>query len=1449
MKHIFFLSFISFFTFSAHSLDLNRFNPDTLLDWSLLSLQDEQPFWGLFNWKSREDMDKLPSAYEAEDRVGSVAVEFDPHPMADTPEYAIYKSRVMQEMMKNPKIYLAFEFAGKGPEGWEYFEKSEDNVVRNTVRFLEDARVGVGVGGFTASVSLPGAASFSDLEKLTDIQEFQPHLPNLQRRATQLTDMFFSPCKDQTFNCPEYQLRFQNYDMDIFAKAFNYAASQGESWPVSQDLEVLTAQFPNEALLFQRFQDAAAIKDIREQNRQLAETMQEVVTLVKERQAEENYRVAHISPESPFLTKNDRNLLELNKKGDLYQREMDKIEEQIKQSAPSKAADIKGLQEKKDQYEQAIKDIEKAKKLYRHKKFVAEAGAWSEAGIAIAQLCNAPKEVIQIGRAGQQGLKIFDAVSSMLIKGALDPTGITAIASGVSGLMKIAFGIKSTQEVMMEKLDEMLGNQKKMLENQRKMLENQMKMLGRLNEIENKMMSQFKKIEDLLQTNHKEILANQETIQDSLNSIQVELAFGFAGIKSYIDTEKYKEKILVAKKIRAPFYDNPGSNTQIRLSLCQINESHCDEDDLKQIKQSIAELAYFDSPSLNDLNDDLSKKIENEFKNEDVSIHNVYNHEVHKLTEQEKSRIEKGLTFYLNNHPEYRIGLLKPMVGWLNTQLDLYKTYIFNLLSSWGRNDHALKTHIPTIQNRTHSYFQKIKIPQTAFPGSILVYPSLHDELFSELVNLSLVLPPEYDRGGQLTRNDHTTKMCKQVEASEYLAKTMRKYIPTAWAVFVLSHLMLHLELDNIFRNEMLKNFRHLQVVKDRQKIYELRNHITFPRGGVYRSIQEKDLTRFEETIDWALDCETYVFRHNNNNIRGTEKNDRAMYFLVNSLFHLYRQDLMVYEVRNTASQSTPHRPTILTPHINHSINTEQNIMLKKISTMLYNNISPLRIDILEGDRFGQEVVKGAIRDIVQNRNKKARLALLSWGYWKKSPKSSRKKASAGFCENTHNRIVTTFIPDTKRFMDVHLESAKAKVKEGYRNIFNELYQSDAFLNFLQAKLALDTVVKLGYGQLLYTHPDLSFLNHLINELHGMDDHIELNFRRFLSETERTEINTFLDKLNFPNTSSNNGSALLYLPAWRERLHLTSQKYTALAGDNNPLLWIPKNLQSCVTKPDWIQNFRTKLLPWVSLFENLQQIKQIQIEVEEEKQISFKDLNPVEKKAKKDLRYHLNIQHNQTYDQLLKTMPLSGTLNSNHLKRLTKLKDIIKKNSIKDIVDATSRLRTLYDSTNQKNTANIDINFVISELGSFRRLEFIDLFKVLSLSDFRKIESQWESTISGLSVFCEDASADNLESIMLPKKLDLRREGLEGTTEWYRRWRAKVDKRIINEDIIDLLTETNSDFSLLDLFPIHLPYLPPESTWDGQPVGLGNPELRHEAFKKASLFEQFRPQDCHINVQ
>ena len=60
---------------------------------------------------------KLPSAFDPE--------ATSQHLKSSTPEYAVVRMRIIQEMRSNPNIYWAFEFAGKGSEGWEFFERSE----------------------------------------------------------------------------------------------------------------------------------------------------------------------------------------------------------------------------------------------------------------------------------------------------------------------------------------------------------------------------------------------------------------------------------------------------------------------------------------------------------------------------------------------------------------------------------------------------------------------------------------------------------------------------------------------------------------------------------------------------------------------------------------------------------------------------------------------------------------------------------------------------------------------------------------------------------------------------------------------------------------------------------------------------------------------------------------------------------------------------------------------------------------------------------------------------------------------------------------------------------------------------------------------------------------------------------------------------------------------------
>ena len=358
-----------------------------------------------------------------------------PHPLSSTREYAVFRMRVLQELKTNPELYWAFDFASQGQDGWDFYVRSTMNntLKQDILRLMSDTQVKVGVGPVSVGMKHPLIEDMANILREEWIfGSEEPPMPLLSEMATLVTDVSFDACEDGGLYCKEFEEKFPFLDRGVFSTALNIAKTDAQSWPESKKWEVLKDQFPEESSFVRAIQT--------EKNTEKLMDIMADKTIVRSSGKEQ--RVAHISlsTDSDFQQNADLVIAKLKKsekslKGQLKEINEKTINKEVSnKDSELESSEMKELLQHKANLEQGIKANEKAQELREHHNRYTKVEAWIGAATSTARLLNAPPFVVKIGVGAGIGAKIFKASKSMLIAGAFDPTGITAIANGVGAL-------------------------------------------------------------------------------------------------------------------------------------------------------------------------------------------------------------------------------------------------------------------------------------------------------------------------------------------------------------------------------------------------------------------------------------------------------------------------------------------------------------------------------------------------------------------------------------------------------------------------------------------------------------------------------------------------------------------------------------------------------------------------------------------------------------------------------------------------------------------------------------------------------------------------------------------------------------------------------------------------------------------------------------------------------
>lgn len=699
--------------------------------------------------------------------------------LEDQTKYEISKMRFIQEFQKNPKIYWAFKFAERGSFAYQYFEDSESagRVSRDALRTISNVEFNIEAGGLGLGISVP------DLNELETVQErrierqfenFKPEMKHIVNMAGKMAHLNLL-CKEQGFNCPAFHKHFEGKNINSqdlannLEKASEYGQKNNPMFPISKDLEYLQSTYPEEAHFVANMQNLQN-KNQEDQIEAFAEAV--ILKWEEQKEAQEEVRVAHIKANDSFYTDKDPALLNLDNKNKFYTNELEKIKQQISSSSENISREtLDQLLDDKKKNEKALDRIDKAKKLYKHKQFVAKSSAWIGAATAVAQTIGMPKEVVKFGQAAGVGMKIFDAGMSMFISGALDPTGITAIVNGVSALASIFFDIKSAEQIMQESLNRIEKNTEKILQKLEIVLANQEKILGKLDHIS----SYIEGMRQLMQAIHRENTENFEVIKNKLDQMATDMQFGFNAVLSDHRRQDVQSVLSKAYGYTEELSSNSDNFTCTNNSediLClNINKTRSDARiHLNTMFKTFEQISEF-------------------YTMKDFS----------KLS---KTEIAKYLQ---NSSIEDKLPFLSSMIHWLNTAEErLFSedidgdggvTYSYvSFLGSYLKRNRGFGTNNYDDYLEWRKYLLSninfgTRIP-TPLPQNIR-FPSYQDEILSEYVKLASLLPPTENLSGNFVHDEHIDQMCQKTESVESLSQIMRENIQRAWTVYHIYSLLI----------------------------------------------------------------------------------------------------------------------------------------------------------------------------------------------------------------------------------------------------------------------------------------------------------------------------------------------------------------------------------------------------------------------------------------------------------------------------------------------------------------------------------------------------------------------------------------------------------------------------------------------------------------------------------
>ena len=990
----------------------------------------------------RAEAESLPSAFD----------EFTPSG-SENPSLNLKQTQLalfmvyLEELQKNPSIYWAFQYASRGPDAYKVFEDSESQG-----RFRRDALKmfsSLGVGILGVKVKFPDITqteTFQNYQSKKTFNQIKPDPSEVRKIAAKMTELHFICEGNPLTDCSNFHnlLKHPNIDSQTAGKTLDKAATYAKvvspTFPAGiTDFKAVPSLYPAHAafvlLTDRNLENNAAKKE------ELLSAVKEAVQIDLE-----NQRVAHIKRNDPIFNQEDPALLDLNNKEDIYKDLLDKTNTDFLYFVQENiySEEMKNLYKDKIKYEQVLVQIKKTKDMHKFKKFTTAGMAWAGAVTAVTQTLGAPAEVVQFSKMAGESLKIFDAAGAMLIKGALDPTGITAIAAGVQALMQIAFNIPSREQIVQQKLDEILQNQQKILAELSKMSNQLSKIDKKLDHLSQRL----NKIKDLIDINHNELLSRFDIIESQLENIKIDIKHGFQAVLEN-NTIREHEVIMAGARISA----NSLLSSSDAFLFCKFDSALC------QTPEAFEAL----SNKSNNLPEEIFKaqqniasnheKFENRVKEGGDSLKALFDHStalslLNEIDFQTLSppEIEK----YLKTDVEERTPFLPSMITWLNET----KNREIKLIENGLKLTNFLKENYETSNDhlRNNISFGNFIPP----PPKNIAFPRLQDEVFFEYTQLASLLPPD------TSYTPYINQICQKTADLEKTSKIMRQNIQTAWAVFQFysreiyrqSYLLSHFLSDKFSRR--IKN--HL-IQEGKSRCERKRN--CSPNSRQYK--KKKKLRPWMILWPSLQNSFPYGFSLEMELQPSPSITQKAN----------FSRDSFLQELKRKYPSNKKN-----SPFLNGKISAKdihRKFLNLEISSFFlnFNNTLNQELDSIFHDWEPHHAQSYGY--IYQRKVKKQRCISYEKDPAPRAPYNCIESISFKQQETGGN---------INAFKAAQIESWQWYPRYVYQALIQGLNEQGLIANWMRARLALDTMARAGYGQeLLSQHPELHFLNTLLKKL------------------------------------------------------------------------------------------------------------------------------------------------------------------------------------------------------------------------------------------------------------------------------------------------------------------------------------------------------------------------------
>ena len=448
--------------------------------------------------------------------------------------------------------------------------------------------------------------------------------------------------------------------------------------------------------------------------------------------------------------------------------------------------------------DQKILQTEKGIELYGFKTEMRTATAWVGAVVSLAKVTGAPPEVLQTGAVIYEGLNIAEQAGSMIIAGALDPTGITLIANSVGVVLSIFSNTPSTEQIILENLGILR--------------EGQAEILGQLGEVDSKVEILGEKVDFLIQAtemNHEEVMGGLGNIQDQIIRMEEEILTALAKSERTTLTESQNIQGLFildgAVAVEAYPISKP-RHLNKQLAMCQ---QYKERDEETQNVRRYLDYGMCMEEAKEEFND-----IEDTLSNLYLKSSRLFNSKtfVQEQTLPEKNELKTDKVF--DAHVDNRVGLLSSVVEWLSAQ---YKDYIHEapfLNTPWLDNHEAWLNYGFLLQSLPADSGQ-------------LYHPEFYDRAFSIYTKNSARLP-DIDSfnfllsevGGEPVPDyisEPLSAMCKNVQNVEQISELSRQNLNKAYATYLYFLAKLHFEIHGAFsslQSRLMKSYSDYNLLR-----------------------------------------------------------------------------------------------------------------------------------------------------------------------------------------------------------------------------------------------------------------------------------------------------------------------------------------------------------------------------------------------------------------------------------------------------------------------------------------------------------------------------------------------------------------------------------------------------------------------------------------------------------